>query len=367
MNSKDYLNVGAKGAKAALGFGAMRLPEKNETARLVDAYLDSGFNFFDTAWIYGGSEEKLRETLVKRHPRDKFLIADKLPPWEVKNHRDCDRLFAEQLKRTGLDFFDFYLVHSLDDEKEHEVEEMRLFEWAMEQKEKGRVRHIGFSFHGTTAYLSRLLKKHPDSEMVLLQLNYSDILRGPAGEWRELAAAHGVPIFVMEPVKGGSLAKLPAPAEKIFKDYAPDRSIASWAIQYAATLQGVTCVLSGMSNMEQLRDNLKTFENLQPLTAGEMELIRRALEETGKVASIPCTACKYCHASCPVEIDIATCFTLYNELKRGGTGWNLEMQYRTLPESKRAGDCTGCGACMSHCPQKLDIPKGLAAVAGTFE
>jgi predicted aldo/keto reductase-like oxidoreductase len=308
----------------------------------------------------------LKKTLVKRHPRDKFFVADKLPPWEVKNHKDCDKLFATQLKRTGLEFFDFYLVHSLDDAKEKEVEDMQLFEWAMEQKQKGLVNHVGFSFHGTTAYLARVLEKHPESEFVQLQLNYSDILSGEAGEWQKLAIKHNIPIIVMEPVKGGSLAKLPAPAEKILKDYAPNRSIASWAIQYAATLEGVTCVLSGMSNMEQLRDNLHTFENLKPLTADELQLIKQIPAEMGKVASIPCTTCRYCHANCPEEIDIAACFNLYNELKRGGTEWNLKMMYNTLPQGKRAHDCTTCGACNSHCPQHINIPRELKTVAETF-
>lgn len=378
MTAKDYLwrcpdangisvQSFTHGKKASLGFGAMRLPDEKETARLVDTYLERGYNYFDTAWIYGGSEEKLRETLVKRHPRDSFLVANKLPPWEVKNHSDCDKLFAEQLRRTGLEFFDFYLVHSLSDEREREVEDMRLFEWASEKKARGLISHVGFSFHGTTAYLERILKAHPESEFVLLQLNYSDILRGEAGEWQKLAIKYNQPIFVMEPVKGGSLAKLPAPAEKILRDYAPHRSIASWAVQYAATLQGVTCMLSGMSNMEHLRDNLQTFANLKPLTAEEHELLEQVLVETGKVASIPCTACKYCHAVCPQEIDIAACFSLYNDLKRGGTDWNLAMMYKALPQSKRANDCFNCNACNAHCPQRIDIPKGLDEVAKTFK
>ncbi|MCL1862308.1 MAG: aldo/keto reductase [Defluviitaleaceae bacterium] len=352
--------------KATLGFGAMRLPDEAETTKMVDAYMESGYNYFDTAWIYGGSEAMLKKTLVKRHARDSFVVADKLPPWEVKNHKDCDKLFAEQLRRTGLEYFDYYLIHSLDDAKEKEVEDMALFEWAMEQKRRGLVKHVGFSFHGTTAYLARVLERHPESEFVQLQLNYSDILRGEAGEWQKLAIKHSKPIVVMEPVKGGSLAKLPASAEKILKDYAPERSIASWAIQYAATLEGVTCVLSGMSNMEHVRDNLKTFADLKPLTAGEMAMVEDVLVEMGKVASIPCTACRYCHANCPQELDIAACFSLYNDLKRGGIDWNLRMMYNTLPEGKRAHDCTACGICNAHCPQHIDIPKGLVTVAKTF-
>jgi len=350
-----------------LGFGAMRLPDDKETAEMVDYYLDSGFNYFDTAWIYGGSEERLKRTLVKRHSRDKFVVANKLPPWEVQNHKDCDKLFEEQLRRTGLDFFDYYLIHSLDDGKEKGVEEMRLFDWAAEKKKKGLVGQVGFSFHGTTAYLARLLANHPETEFVQLQLNYSDVMRGAAREWQELAIKHNVPIVVMEPVKGGSLAKLPAPAEKILKEYAPHRSVASWAIQYAATLKGVSCVLSGMSNMEQLRDNVKIFGDMKPLSKAEIDMLEQVLVETGKVSSIPCTACKYCHAHCKPEIDIAACFSLYNDLKRGGTDWNLAMMYRTLPDNTLAHNCTECGACIEHCPQKIDIPRELKTVVNTFK
>lgn len=358
------------GSLAALGFGAMRMPDLNETKKMIDMFLDGGYNFFDTAWIYGGSEERLKEALVKRHSRDKFFLADKLPPWEIKKHpEDSDKLFKEQLRRTGLSYFDYYLVHSLDESREKEVEEKGFFQWVSELKSKGLVKHMGFSFHGGTACLQRYLEKYPEAEFVLLQLNYMDILRGPAGEWLEVANKYNKPIFVMEPVKGGSLAKLPEAAEKLLKNYAPGRSIASWAIQYAAGLKGVTCVFSGMSNVEHVQDNLKTFENLKPLTNEEMDLLENVLNETSKVASVPCTACKYCHNDCPLDINIAECFTLYNEVKRSGqdSDWNRAMMYRALPEGQRAESCTGCGACLSHCPQKIDIPDDLKLVADMFK
>ena len=365
MTTKDYLTVGKT---AALGFGAMRLPDYNETEKMVDAFLDGGFDYFDTAWIYGGSEEMLKKALVKRHARDKYVIADKIPPWEIKKSpEDCDKLLKKQFERTGLDYFDFYLVHSLDEGRDKMVEDLGLFQWVAEQKKKGLVKHVGFSYHGGTAYLEQLLKKHPETEFVQLQLNYMDVMRGAAGEWQALAIKYGVPIIVMEPVKGGSLAKFPASAEKLLKDYAPDRSIASWAIQYAATLEGATCVLSGMSNMGHMTDNLKTYKNLKPLTADEFTLLESVLVEASKVSSIPCTACKYCHNECPLDINIAECFSLYNELKRGGTAWNCEIMYKTLPDGKRASDCINCGACLPHCPQKIDIPKELGTVAKTFK
>ena len=366
MIASEYLKVGKQ---ARLGFGAMRMPQFDEVCKMVDAYLDGGHNFFDTAWIYGGSEEALRKAVVERHARDKFLLADKLPPWEVKNHADSDKLFQEQLRRTGLDYFDFYLLHSIDNSREKDVEDKGLWDWILDQKKKGLVKHAGFSFHGTADCLERLLAEHTEMEFVLLQLNYMDILRGPAGDWHKLALKYKKPIFVMEPIKGGTLATLPAPAEKLLKDYDPTRSIASWAMQYSANLEGVTCVFSGMSNLGHVQDNLKTFENMKPLTAEELTLLENVLVETSKVSSVPCTACKYCHNDCPIGINIAECFSLYNEVKRSGveSDWNRSLMYNVLPEGTRAADCTSCGACLAHCPQGIDIPKDLGLVAGLFE
>jgi len=366
LTAQDYLNPALK---TPLGFGAMRMPSgDSELEKMIDTYLDSGYNYFDTAYVYNNSEVRLNKALVKRHARDKFFIADKLPPWEVhKSPEDCERLFAESLRRTGLEYIDFYLVHSLNDGGEQSVEDKGLFQWCMEQKKKGLIKHFGFSFHGTTPHLERLLEKHPEVEFVQLQQNYIDNLRGPAVEWQAVALKHNVPIIVMEPVRGGSLAKLPAAAEKLLKDYDPSRSIASWAIQYAANLEGTSCLLSGMSNLEQLQDNLKTFQNMKPLTAEEMNLLDKVMNEIAKAGGIPCTACKYCHSECPVHIDIANCFSSYNELKRGSAEWNTSMMYKTIPNGRRADACIKCGACVPICPQHIDIPKELGVVADTFK
>lgn len=355
----DYI---AKTGKSLLGFGTMRLPDDAETARMADAYIESGGMYFDTAYIYEGSEERLCRTLVKRHPRSAFFVANKLPPWELKEKSDRDRIFDEQRRRTGLDYFDYYLVHSLDESREKMIEDFELFDYAFRQKEKGNARHVGFSYHGGTAFLDKLLTIYSDVEFVQLQLNYADILRGPAGEWLEVANKHGKPIVVMEPVKGGTLAKLPETAQKLFLAHDGGRSVASWAIQYAATLPGVACLLSGMSSMAQMQDNIKTYGEMRPLTEGELALIESALVELGKVSQVPCTACRYCVKDCPMGIDIAACFAIFNEMKRDKEeSWNRKMMYRTMP--KKAGDCTGCGSCMAHCPQKIDIPKEMAVVA----
>jgi len=360
MTSKDILTPG----KAHLGFGAMRLPGEDEAKKMVDAYLQSGGNYIDTAYIYTGSEELLKKALVNRHPRDNYMLANKLPGWHVKKPEDRDKIFQESLKRCGVDYFDFYLVHSLFDKDEKFVEEMQLFEYVQDLKKKGLVRHVGFSFHGSATYLDRLLHRHPSVEFVQLQLNYIDVLRGPAGEWHQLAIKHNKPIIVMEPIKGGALAKLPPSAEAMLKTYDPKRSIASWAMQYAGTLENVTCVLSGMSNTAQMTDNIETYKNLKSLTPQECELLENVLVEMSKVSGIACTACKYCHAHCPQEIDIASCFSLYNEVKRGSEKWNREMVYDAL--GKKAIDCTQCGACTAHCPQQLDIPKELGLVGKEF-
>jgi len=365
MTHKDVLTPGQH---ASLGFGNMRMPPAlDHSIKMVDKYLDSGYNYFDTAYVYGGSEELLKKVLTTRHGRDSFMLADKLPPWEAKNQRDCERLFTESLTRCGVDYFDFYLAHSLDDGGEDGMENADVFGFIKKKKDAGYVKHMGFSFHGSTAYLERLLKRHPETEFVMLQLNYDDILRGPAGEWQRMAIQYGVPIIAMEPVKGGSLAKLPAPAEALLRAHAPERSIASWAIQYAAGLENVSVVLSGMSHMSQLEDNLHTFANhLKPLTPDEMKTLEQVMDEIKKVASIPCTTCKYCHPYCPVGIDIASCFSLYNGVKMGDVHWNRGNMYRALPAGKRAENCTACGACLERCPQKIDIVAGLKEVAGTF-
>ena len=267
MTHKDVLSLSPQ--YAALGFGLMRLPDEKETAQMVDLYLEAGFNYFDTAYVYGGSEEKLKSALSSRHPRDSYLVADKMPPWSVSDPASCDKLFNESLKRCGLDYFDFYLVHSLDENNEKSAVKAKIYEWAQEQKKKGTCKHIGFSFHGNTELFEHILKTHPEMEFVQLQLNYIDVIRGKAKELQDLAIKYKKPIIVMEPVKGGTLAKLPKSAENIFKEYDKDSSAASWAVRYAASLAGGTCLLSGMSNVEQMKDNIKTYKPFKPLTQDE--------------------------------------------------------------------------------------------------
>ncbi|MCL2058265.1 MAG: aldo/keto reductase [Oscillospiraceae bacterium] len=365
MTHSDVLNPNPK--YATLGFGLMRLPSAADTTKMADAYLNAGFNYFDTAYVYGGSEDKFKRAVSSRHPRDSYLVADKLPPWQTSGKSSSDRILRESLKRCGLDYFDFYLVHSLDDSNERSAVSAGVYEWAAEQKKKGLCKHVGFSFHGTPALLERVLTRHPEMEFAQLQLNYYDILRDDAGQLHQIALKHKKPIIVMEPVRGGRLATLPKAAESLLKARAPDASIASWAVRYAASLRGATCVLSGMSNMEQMQDNLKTFSPFQPLTDSEEDLIKASMNATSNIAAIPCTSCNYCLANCPASIMIPDCFNLYNEHKRGAPPLEIVGRYRALPNGRKAEDCTACGACVQRCPQHIDIPAELEKTAELFK
>jgi len=353
---------------AALGFGCMRFPSGlGEVVKMADAYLEAGFNYFDTAYIYDGSEDMLRKALVARHPRDTYMIADKIPPWRVRNRKGCDKLFGSMLARLKVDHLDFLLVHSLDEDNDRSAVNADIYNWAAEQKQRGTAKHVGFSFHGSTELLEHLLTVHPKMEFVQLQLNYIDVKRGLAKEWLEMAAKHDMPVIAMEPVRGGALAKLPPAAESLMKAHSPDSSVASWAVRFAATLPGVTCMLSGMSTLAQMQDNIQTFTPLKPLSGEEMDILDAALVEMGRAAPIACTGCNYCLAECPQQIVISQCFSLYNEVKRGSEKWNLQQVFDTIPRGQRAADCIDCGACVKRCPQHIDIPGELKKVSGMFK
>ena len=368
MTHQDVLKKPSENKNhATLGFGCMRLPSSvKEVTQMTDAFLDAGFNYFDTAYLYTGSEEMLKKTLVTRHHRDSYMIATKIPPWIVNNHKDHDKVFKTSLKRLGTDYVDFLLVHALDCDTEPAAVNSDLYGWAAEQKKKGYVKHVGFSFHDTAYWLEKVLVDHPEMEFVLLQLNYMDILRGQGKSFYDLAIKYDKPLLVMEAMRGGALAKLPPAAEALMKNYNPDASIASWANRYAASLAGATTLLSGMSSLEQMHDNIKTFSPLVPINNEEMAIIETVVSEIGKVSTIPCTGCGYCLADCPEQIEIVSCFSYYNEVKRGTNQMNLKMQYDTIPDDRRANDCTSCGACVPRCPQHIDIPKELKKAAKMF-
>ena len=350
-----------------LGFGMMRLPEQDGTidldrvCQMADAYLAAGLNYFDTAYVYhgGNSEKMVREALVKRHPRDSFTVATKLPAWCMKSEADRDRIFDEQLARCGVDFFDFYLLHSVEDGNGDTYDRLACWDWAMRKKAEGQIRHFGFSFHGSPEYLETLLDAHPEVEFVQIQLNYADWEHPvvQSGRLYEILHRRGVPIIVMEPVKGGTLAKLMPELEAKLRAVHPDRSAASWALRFAASLPGVMTVLSGMSTPEQMADNLRTFTGFEPLSDAEKAVVEDVRKTMMSVETIGCTACRYCTDGCPMNIAIPDVFRAVNTMKLYGDEFRPRAFYGGLISQGhgRASDCIACGQCEGVCPQHLPI------------
>ena len=368
------------------GFGLMRLPLNNpdnagdidieELKRMVDVFLANGFTYFDTAWMYCGfkSENAIKEALVDRYPRDSFTLTTKLHSDFIECEEDRDKIFNEQLRKTGVDFFDYYLLHSLEGNRPEKYERLHCFEWLLDKKEKGLVKHCGFSFHDKPELLDKILTDHPEMEFVQLQINYLDW----ESEWirsrenYEVAVKHGKPVIVMEPCKGGTLARIPEEALRAFKEAEPDMSAPSWAIRFAASLENVMVVLSGMSNLAQMEDNISYMKDFKPLSEEEKKLCFKAAELINSQVAVPCTACHYCTEGCPMSIAIPEYFSLYNEDMREDLkqkGWTINFSnYDKLTEKfSKASDCIQCGQCEGVCPQHLTIISYLKDVAKHFE
>lgn len=368
-----------------LGFGLMRLPllDKSDAAaidveqvkKMVDLFIERGFTYFDTAWMYCGfnSENVAKEALVDRYPRDAFTLATKLHSGFFDSLGDRDKVFNQQLAKTGVEYFDYYLLHGITEGSYEKYEKFDCFNWLREKREQGLIKHMGFSFHDNAQLLDRILTDHPDMEFVQLQINYLD-WESPWIQSRkcyETAEKHGVPVIVMEPVKGGTLAAVPQEAEKLFKEYAPDMSVPSWAVRFAASLDNVMMVLSGMSTIEQLSDNAGYMEDFRPLNQDERELVKKAADIINEATAVPCTGCSYCTEGCPSKIAIPQYFSLYNEDMREAKdkGWTAnEDNYRKLTDKfGRAGDCIECGQCEGICPQHLPIIEHLKAVSEHYD
>jgi hypothetical protein len=370
-------------AMKKLGFGLMRLPltdpndqtsiDIEQFKAMADRFIERGFTYFDTAYPYHGgkSEEALREAVVKRYPREAFTVTSKMPVWAIKEEADLERVFNEQLERCGVDYFDYYWLHALNRERVEVMDRVDGWGFIARKRDEGKIRHIGFSFHDDSALLAEILERHPEVEYVQLQINYLD-WESPAIESRtcyELCVKHGKPVIVMEPVKGGSLARVPEAVEQVFKEYNPDASVASWAIRYCASLPGVMMVLSGMSNMEQMDDNTGFMQDFQPLNDEEQAILARATEVIRDAISIHCTACHYCSEGCPQEIAIPEYFSLYNTLQQfPEQKSNSKLYYDLVAKSHgKASECLECGQCEAQCPQHIDIIDNLKLVATAFE
>ena len=362
-----------------LGFGLMRLPEKDGAIDLdtvcgmVDKYMAAGLNYFDTAYVYHGgrSEVAARECVVKRYPRGSFYLATKLPAWQIKTAGDRDRIFNEQCERAGVDYFDFYLLHSIEEGGNYDTyEKFDCFRWGLQKKHEGKIRHFGFSFHGSPALLEKLLDDHPEVEFVQIQLNYSD-WDNPviaSGRLYEILHERGIPIVVMEPVKGGSLANPVPGVQELFSAARPGASAASWALRFVGSLPGVMTILSGMSNDAQVTDNIATFTNFEPLSENEQAVIKQAREIMLGTPTIGCTACRYCCDGCPQGIMIPDIFSLVNTVRVYKEGWRANNYYNShIAPASRASDCIACGQCEGVCPQHLPIIELLKEASAQFD
>lgn len=366
-----------------LGFGLMRLPltDANDKGsidiealkEMVDTFMEQGFTYFDTAWMYCAfkSENAVKEALTDRYPRDRYTLTTKLHASYLKTKEDRDRIFEEQRQKTGVDYFDYYLIHAIDQELYSIYSEMDCFNWLIEKKKQGFVKHIGFSYHDSAEFLDQVLTEHPEMEFVQLQMNYLDWESAEVQSRKcyEVAIKHGKPVIVMEPVKGGTLADVPAEVRESFAAYHPDLSVPSWAIRFVASLDNVAMVLSGMSNMEQLMDNISYMKEFVPMNAEETELVHKAAEMIKDSIAIPCTGCSYCTEGCPMQIAIPDLFRVYNKSKRGEiTDVEANEEYRQLTESGgKARECLACGQCQVACPQHLEIINYLKDVAKCME
>ena len=361
---------------SALGMGAMRLPvidgddsrvDEEKTQAMVDLAIKQGVNYYDTAWGYhGGQSELVMGRALKKYPRDSFYLATKFPGYDLSNMDKVKEIFEKQLEKCGVDYFDFYLFHNVCEMNIDAYLDPKygIFDYLMEQKKNGRIRHLGFSAHGSVEVMRRFLEAYgKEMEFCQIQLNYLDWEFQDAKEKGELVSGYGIPVWVMEPLRGGKLASLAKEDEEKLKALRPDEKIPAWAFRFLQSIPQVTMVLSGMSNMEQMEENIRTFEEDRPLNEEEMKtLLSIAHEMVGKIA-LPCTACHYCVSHCPQGLDIPNLLSLYNEHCFTGGGFIAPMALSAIPKDKWPSACIGCRSCEAVCPQQLKISEAMADFA----
>ena len=361
---------------SSLGFGMMRLPggcdnpqiDEAQTAEMIDYAIRNGVNYFDTAWGYHqGNSERVAGKLLSQYPRESYYLASKFPGYDVSNFGHVEEIFEEQLKKCRTDYFDFYLLHNiyeknidayLDDATYHTVS------YLLEQKARGRIRHLGFSAHGEYEVMERFLAAYGDKmEFCQIQLNYLDWHFQKADKKVKLLNRHNIPIWVMEPLRGGRLATLPEDAASKLKSLRPEETVPGWAFRFLQSVPGVTMVLSGMSDLPQMKENIATFSEDKPLSKEELDALVGIADDMVRGGILPCPACRYCTSYCPQGLDIPRLLALYNEHTFTGGGFLAPMAVEALPEDKRPGACVGCRSCEAVCPQQIKISEAMAAFA----
>ena len=359
-----------------LGFGAMRLPTIPSTKtvdvdmaeQMIDLAISAGVNYFDTAYPYhGGTSELVLKKILSKYPRESYYLADKYPGHQIASSYDPRAVFEEQLEKCGVDYFDFYLLHNVNDTSVDTYLDERwgIIDYFVEQKRLGRIKHLGFSSHGTPENLREFLTVTGDAmEFCQIQLNYLDYTLQRADEKCEILKEHGIPVWVMEPVRGGKLANLAAPLAEKLTSRRPDESVASWGFRWLSRIPEVTVILSGMSDMSQVADNLRTFSGGDPLTDEECALLADVAEHLK--SSVPCTSCRYCIDTCPMGLDIPMLLSVYNEVKVVPSV-NSVLRVQVLPPEKQASACIACGRCVKICPQRIDVPKAMIELSHIME
>lgn len=367
-----------------LGFGAMRLPlldennpetiDQKQLEQMIDYYMQHGYNYFDTAYPYhnGQSEKALKKALVERYPRESYILANKMPLFFLTEEKQLEQYFQEQLKRCGVEYFDYYLLHNVSQWTKNAFENIPSFQFLKQKKQEGKIKHIAISYHDNSTMLDEILTQHPEIEMVQLQINYLDWNNTTIESQKcyQTAKKHKTPIVIMEPIKGGLLTQIPPQAQKELQKHHPQLSPAAWALRFTTSLDNVITVLSGMSNIQQLKENINTIETTTKLNTEEYQTLEKVVKIINQNPTIPCTACNYCLDTCPNQILIPKYFELYNAEKQGESqGFSThQVYYRTYAlKNGKASDCNQCEECEKQCPQHIPIREHLKEIYEIFE